>query len=125
MKIITAAVLGTALALSFTAAHSASLSDLTKAAKSLLDKNSEGSSGTSLGGLNTDEITAGLKEALTTGSNAVVSQLGTTEGFSSDPAIRIPLPSSLAKARNLAKKIGLEGSFDDLELKLNLSLIHI
>ncbi len=119
MKKITAAVFGAALALSFPVAHSASLSDLTKAAKSILDKGSEGSSASSLGGLSTDDITAGLKEALTTGSNAVVSQLGTSEGFSSDPAIRIPLPKSLAKARNLAKKIGLEGSFDDLELKLN------
>lgn len=71
------------------------------------------------GVLSVDEITRGLKEALTTGSNAVVSQLGQANGFSDDPAIRIPLPSSLVKARDFASKVGLEGSFDELELKLN------
>lgn len=71
------------------------------------------------GALSVDEITRGLKQALTTGSEAVVSQLGQTNGFSDDPAIHIPLPSSLAKARDFASKVGLEGSFDDLELKLN------
>lgn len=69
--------------------------------------------------LTSDDITRGLKEALTTGSNAVVGQLGQTDGFSADPSIRIPLPSSLQKARDFASKFGLEGSFDDLELKLN------
>jgi len=75
--------------------------------------------GASSGPLSIDEITRGLKEALTTGSNTVVSQLGASKGFSADPAIRIPLPKSLLKARDLASKVGLEGSFDDLELKLN------
>jgi len=119
VKKITGAFLGSVLALSFSSAQGASLSDLTNAAKSLLNKDSEGSSSNVLSGLSTDDITLGLKEALTTGSNAVVSQLGASEGFSSDPAIRIPLPKTLVKARNIAKKIGLEGSFDDLELKLN------
>lgn len=69
--------------------------------------------------LSVDEITLGLKEALTTGSNAVVAQLGQSEGFSADPAIHIPLPASLQKARDFASKVGMEGSFDELELKLN------
>lgn len=89
------------------------LDSLTAAAKSAL----EGSEGS--GALSTDEITRGLKEALVTGSNIVVSQLGQTDGFSDDPAIRIPLPQSLQKARDVASRFGLEGSFDDLELKLN------
>lgn len=75
--------------------------------------------GSTSGPLSTDEITRGLKEALTTGSNAVVSQLGRSDGFSGDPAIRIPLPNALVKARDFASKFGLEGSFDDLELRLN------
>ena len=91
------------------------LDDLKAAAESVIS----GDSSSAVGSLSTDEITRGLKEALTTGSNAVVSQLGAANGFSGDPAIRIPLPSSLAKARKLAAKVGLEGSFDDLELKLN------
>jgi len=88
------------------------LEDLTAAAKSALQSADSGP-------LSSDEITRGLKEALITGSGAVVNQLGQTNGFSSDPAIRIPLPESLQKARDIASKVGLEGSFDDLELKLN------
>ena len=89
------------------------LDNLTAAAKSALDGSDGG------GPLSTDEITRGLKEALVTGSSAVVSQLGQPNGFNGDPAIRIPLPQSLQKARNVASRVGLEGSFDDLELKLN------
>ncbi len=88
------------------------LSDLSAAAQSVLG-------GDAAGALSNDDITRGLKEALAAGSSAVVSQLGQANGFSSDPIIRIPLPASLVKARDLAAKVGLEGSFDDLELKLN------
>ena len=96
------------------------LDDLKDAAKAAIESSTSGSGGSTLGAsLSSDEITKGLKEALTTGANAVVDQLGAAKGFSGDPAIRIPLPKSLVKARNLAKKVGLESSFDELELKLN------
>lgn len=88
------------------------LGDLASVAKSALD----GSGG---GPLSTDDITKGLKEALVTGSSAVVSQLGQTNGFNDDPTIRIPLPDSLLKAREFASNVGLAAPFDDLELKLN------
>ena len=97
------------------AADGPNLDGLKQAAESVLS--SDGGSVT--GPLSIDEITRGLKEALTSGSSAVVSQLGAANGFSGDPAIRIPLPASLVKARDLASKVGLEGSFDELELKLN------
>lgn len=90
------------------------LEDLRAAAESAL-----GGQDATRGSLSIDEITRGLKEALMTGSNAVVARLGQTNGFSDDPIVHIPLPGSLAKARDFASKLGLEGSFDDLELKLN------
>lgn len=65
------------------------------------------------------EIAAGLKEALTKGSTDVVTRLGRSGGFNSDPGIRIPLPTALAKARDFASKVGLEGSFNDLQNQLN------
>jgi len=40
--------------------------------------------------LSTEQITAGLKEALNIGSGTVVSQLSKTGGFNLDPVIRIP-----------------------------------
>ncbi len=88
------------------------LDDLAAVAKTALE-------GSESGPLSTDDITRGLKEALATGSNTVVSQLGTANGFSGDPAIRIPLPGSLVKARELAARVGQERYFDELELKLN------
>lgn len=91
-----------------------SLDDITKTAESVL-----GGEGSGSGLLSNADITAGLKEALTKGSNAVVGQLGSKNGFSADPTIRIPLPPTLLKARNFAEKVGLEKSFDDLELRLN------
>jgi len=94
------------------AGSGAKLDDLTSAAKTAM-----GESGS--GPLSVDEITRGLKEALITGSGAVVNQLGQADGFNADPTIRIPLPESLKKARKVASKVGLAGSFDDLETKLN------
>jgi len=88
------------------------LNDITKTAETVLG-------GSQSGLLSNADITAGLKEALTKGSTAVVGKLGQQNGFSNDPAIRIPLPKTLQSARNYASQIGLEKSFDDLELRLN------
>ena len=106
------AVIFAGVLLASCAADGPQLGDITSAAQSVLG-------GSESGPLSTSDITQGLKEALITGSNTVVSQLGQTDGFSGDPTIRIPLPESLLKARDLASKVGLESSFDDLELKLN------
>lgn len=113
---ITSSILLSALVLSSCASGGPKLEDVKAAAEAALAGQGDSAAG---GPLSIDEITRGLKEALTTGSNAVVSQLGQANGFSGDPAIRIPLPESLVKARKLASKVGLEGSFDDLEQKLN------
>jgi hypothetical protein len=56
--------------------------------------------------LTTEEIGAGLKDALLVGSQNVVAQLGSVDGFNLDPAIHIPLPEQFSL-------------LDDLELKLN------
>lgn len=80
---------------------------------------SEIAGGSGGGVLTQGEIVAGLKEALRVGSSNVVQQLGVTDGFNSDPLIHIPLPDSFNRARDIARKIGMSRSFDDLELKLN------
>ena len=71
------------------------------------------------GALSNADIVQGLKAALETGSNTVVNQLGTTDGFNGDPRIHIPLPNALVKAKDLAGKVGLDGPFNDLETRLN------
>ncbi len=76
----------------------------------------------SLGGkkeLTIEEIGAGLKEALKVGSENVVKQLGTTNGFNNDANIHIPLPAVLEKVKEILSKVGMPHLFEDLELKLN------
>ncbi|MFO7988355.1 MAG: DUF4197 domain-containing protein [Desulfotignum sp.] len=80
-----------------------------------------GGEGTSALGANlpTSDVIAGLKEALTVGSEHVVQQLGQTDGFYADPQIRIPLPEKLATVKSALDKVGMGSFADDLELKLN------
>jgi hypothetical protein len=69
--------------------------------------------------LTTGEIGAGLKDALRVGSENVVSQLGSLDGFNLDPAIHIPLPEQLTTVKTILDKSGMSSLLDDLELKLN------
>jgi len=78
-----------------------------------------GETGTQGQTLSSQEIGAGLKEALRVGAERVVDQVGALDGFNADPKIHIPLPDSLAKARSMLTAIGYGSMFDDLELKLN------
>jgi len=70
-------------------------------------------------GLSAEEIGAGLKDALRVGSENVVQQLGSLDGFNKDSAIHIPLPKQLDTVKSVLAKIGMSGLLDDLELKLN------
>jgi len=71
------------------------------------------------GQLAAGELQAGLKEALRVGTETVVSQLGQTGGFNSDPKIHIQLPQSLDTVKSTLDKVGMGSMLDDLELKLN------
>jgi len=71
------------------------------------------------GELSVNEISRGLKEALSVGSQRVVQQLGQSDGFNADPIARIPLPKALDRARDVAAKVGLASSFDSLQVRLN------
>lgn len=66
-----------------------------------------------------DDLAAAFKQALKIGSEKVVSQLGQTDGFNADSAIRIPLPKELVKVKSILAKVGMENLVDDLEVKLN------
>jgi len=70
-------------------------------------------------GLSSEEIGAGLKDALRVSSENVVKQLGSLDGFNKDSAIHIPLPKQLDTVKSVLAKIGMSGLLDDLELKLN------
>lgn len=65
------------------------------------------------------EAVAGLKAALEKGSQAAVATLGRTDGFMGNPAVRIPLPDSLARAESLLRRFGMGKYADDLVLSMN------
>lgn len=88
-------------------------------AKTLLDSASSASSTSQSASLSTEQITLGLKEALSIGTQHVVAQLGAKGGFNADPKIRIPLPASLAKVDTALKAVGLGRLTSDLESRMN------
>lgn len=75
--------------------------------------------GGAAGALTTAEIEAGLREALTVGTERVASQLGRVDGYFGDPEIRIPLPGRLGDLQDTLSGIGLSAPLDDLQLRLN------
>lgn len=70
-------------------------------------------------GLSQQQIIDGLREALKVGTERVVGQIGTTDGYNNDPQIHIPLPAELQQVQSLLKKVGLASLADDVELRLN------
>lgn len=78
-----------------------------------------GGGSNSTGSLTNVEIGNGLKEALRVGTERLVGQLGSANGFNNDPEVHIPLPGSLKKVQSALSRFGMSGMADDLELRLN------
>ena len=111
MRLIRTGFLAAVLAVSGCTGNSALLNDIGKIAEQAL-----GQPGSAL---SIEDITGGLKQALSIGTGNVVSQLGQVDGFNADPVAHIPLPTALVKARNVASKVGLGSSFNSLEDRMN------
>lgn len=97
------------LCLIMTFAAQAQLDRLKKAAKSLAGGNS----------LSSEEIAAGLKEALTNGiskGSDLVSQL---DGYFKNPEIKLPFPPEAKKAEERLRQMGLGNEVDKFILSLN------
>jgi len=69
--------------------------------------------------LSNDDMVAGLKDALRVGATAVVDQLGATDGFWKDEAIRIALPGPLQKVDSTLQRFGLGALTDGVKEKMN------
>jgi len=91
-------------------------SDLLKQGSDLLKKYGGTVSAT---GLSTEEISAGLLDALRVGTKRVVRQVGSEGGYLDDPNIHIPLPDSLATVQKALGMVGLSEMADDLEVRIN------
>jgi hypothetical protein len=107
------------LAFLFCLAGNATAANWLKKGQEMLGNSGLGSSSVASKALSTDEIGAGLKEALRVGSERVVAQLGKADGFNADPQIHIPLPENLKKVQAALNKVGMSSMVDDLELRLN------
>jgi hypothetical protein len=73
----------------------------------------------SLASLSSAESAEGLKAALSQAANVAVTSLGKTDGFLTNPDVRIPLPGKLEKATKTLRKLGLGKQTDALTLAMN------
>jgi hypothetical protein len=89
---------------------SAGLSDLLKGAQESFG---------SKGGLSSDEIIKGLKEALQVGTENAVKLVSRQDGYYKDPEIKIPLPESVQKVEKLLRATGYGEKVDSFELSMN------
>lgn len=80
-----------------------------------------GALGGGSGELSLDTIVAGLKEALTVGTQNTVAQTSKAGGFAQNPRLRIPLPGELQTVGNTLRKVGMGAMVDDFEAKMNLA----
>ncbi len=85
-----------------------------KKANSIISKSS--STG---GNLSSDEIVAGLKEALSLGAQKSADKLSATDGFFKDAAVKILLPKQVRDIENKMRMLGLGKLVDNAELSMN------
>ena len=64
-------------------------------------------------------VAAGLKEALSVGSQNAVKLVSQADGYFKNPAIKIPLPEKVRKAERSLRKIGLSKQVDEFVLTMN------
>jgi hypothetical protein len=65
------------------------------------------------------DATSGLRTALEKGAQAAVANLGRTDGFLGNAAVKIPLPPSLQRAEGLMRRVGMGRQADELVTTLN------
>lgn len=82
-----------------------------------IQKNSTTNSSTSK--LSDQDVTHGLKDALSEGAVKAVGLLGRTDGFLKNDKVRIPLPDSLKKAESVLKIMGQGKRVDELKTSIN------
>lgn len=69
--------------------------------------------------LTTDEVVAGLKEALTNGISKGADQVSQLDGYFKNPEIKIPFPPDVKKVEDRLRQIGLGGEVDKFVMTLN------
>ena len=70
-------------------------------------------------GLSSEEVVAGLKEALVQGAKISTDITSQTDGYFKNPAIRSPFPPEIEKIETNLRKVGLNKPVDDFILSIN------
>jgi len=84
-----------------------------------LGKASTNSSASLTTALSSDEITGGLKEAISKGVERAVGLLGQTNGFLNDVSVKIPMPDTLKKVERTLRSLHQEKLADEFVTTLN------
>ena len=69
--------------------------------------------------LSNEDITAGLKEALTEGAGYAVGSLGKADGFLSNKDVKIPMPDKLGNVEKILRKAGKDKYADEFVTTMN------
>jgi hypothetical protein len=69
--------------------------------------------------ISNQDATSGLRAALEKGSQVAVANLGKTDGFFGNGAVKIPLPDSLKRYDKLMRGVGMGKFADELILTMN------
>ncbi len=69
--------------------------------------------------LSNGEIVDGLKQALSVGTRNTVAYVSKTDGYFSNPRIKIPLPEKIKKVEGLLRNVGFGKEVDAFELSMN------
>jgi RNA binding exosome subunit len=67
----------------------------------------------------TNTTIAGLKEALSVGTENAVKSVSQADGYFGNPAIKIPLPENVQKVAKTLRKVGLKKEVDSFEVSMN------
>jgi uncharacterized protein DUF4197 len=100
------------LSVCVSATQAQSLKDKLKAAETQV-------TGTNKTGLSNDDIIAGLKEALNTGTNNSTASASKVDGYLKNPAIYIPFPPEAEKMKAELIKLGYKAKVDEFETSVN------
>lgn len=99
--------------------HAGMLDSLVNAANGALPGYGRESALNNRQALSATEIEEGLREALSVGVDNVLERLSAKNGYANDASVRISLPSSWDRARQITARIGYSNEFDNLEQQLN------
>ncbi|MCW8884248.1 MAG: DUF4197 domain-containing protein [Motiliproteus sp.] len=114
---ISALIIGFGL-LSFQPLH-AGWGDLLKKIEEKAPEIMNSEEGKSAAGLDTETLIKGLKEALAVGTQRAVEEVSKTDGYFSNPTIKVPMPDTVESGAKLLRKFGGDSLVDDFELSMN------